>query len=79
MNKYTKQHSKPELQDKHKTLCYEYRNVISLEEANAQYVIIYCWWYSSGVIDEVRLQKLENWFPFLPTFLTISHLHYQLF
>jgi hypothetical protein len=28
-----------------KTLCYEYKNATSLEEANARYVTIHYWWY----------------------------------
>jgi hypothetical protein len=34
MDKYTKQHIKPKLCEWHKTICYEYKNVTSLEEAN---------------------------------------------
>jgi hypothetical protein len=45
-------------------LCYEYKNAISLEETDAQYVAICYWWYSLGVVDEARLQELENWFNF---------------
>ncbi len=37
-----------------KTLCYEYKNAIFLEEADVRCVIIQCWWYSSGVVDEAR-------------------------
>ncbi len=40
MDKHTKQHIKLELREKHRTLCYEYKNAISLEEAGAQYVAI---------------------------------------
>jgi hypothetical protein len=60
MDKHTKQHIKLGLQKK-RTLCYEYKNAISLEKANVQYATIRYWWYSSSVIDETGLQKLENW------------------
>jgi hypothetical protein len=43
MGIHTKQHIKPKLQDKHKTLCYEYKNAISLKEVDVWYVII-CYW-----------------------------------
>jgi hypothetical protein len=42
------------------TLCYECKNAISLEEANAWYATIQCWWYYSGSTNEVGLQELEN-------------------
>jgi hypothetical protein len=64
MDKHTKQHIKLELREKHRTLCYEYKNAISLEEAGAQYVAIWCWWYSSGTINEARFQELEDWLSF---------------
>jgi hypothetical protein len=40
MDKRTKQQIKLELREKHRTLCYEYKNAISLEEADVQYVAI---------------------------------------
>jgi hypothetical protein len=41
MDVHTKQQIKLELRDKHRTLCYEYKNAIFLEETNAQYVAIH--------------------------------------
>jgi len=52
------------MQKKHRTLCYEYKNAISLEEADVWYVTIHCWWYSYGVVNEAKPQELENWFGF---------------
>jgi hypothetical protein len=49
---------------KNRTLCYEYKYDISLEVADVSYVAICCCWYSYGVANEARLQKLENWFIF---------------
>jgi hypothetical protein len=49
---------------KHRTLCYEYKNAISLEEVDVQYVTIYYWWYFSMAVHEVGLQKLEYWLNF---------------
>ncbi len=34
MDKHTKQQTKPELCEQHKTLCYEYNNATSLEEVD---------------------------------------------
>jgi hypothetical protein len=59
MDKHTK-HIKPKLREKHRLLCYEYKNAISLEAADAWYVTIQCWWYSLGAVDEVGFQELEN-------------------
>ncbi len=41
-----------EFQDGRKALCFEYKNVTSLEDANVWYVAIQCWWYSFGAISE---------------------------
>jgi hypothetical protein len=64
MDKCTKQQIKLKFLNKHKTLYYEYRNAIFLEEVDVWYATIHYWWYSLGVVDEVGLQKLENWLNF---------------
>ncbi len=40
LNRHTKQQIKLELHEQHKTLCYEYKNAMSLEEANVCYATI---------------------------------------
>jgi hypothetical protein len=40
MDRHTKQQIKLELREKCRTLCYEYKNSIFLEEANVQYATI---------------------------------------
>jgi hypothetical protein len=50
--------------NKHRSLCYEYKSAISLEEANVRYATIHYWWYSSWTSNEVGLQELENWLNF---------------
>jgi hypothetical protein len=42
MDKHTKQYIKPELHERHKALCYEYKNATSLEEVDARYATICC-------------------------------------
>jgi hypothetical protein len=64
MDKHTKQQIKLKLQNKHRTLCYEYKNAISLEEIDVWYATIHCLLYSLGVANEARFQELENWFNF---------------
>jgi phosphorylcholine metabolism protein LicD len=43
MDKHKKQQIKLELCEWHMALCYEYKNVTSLEEVDAWYVAIHCW------------------------------------
>jgi hypothetical protein len=45
---------------KNRTLCYEYKKVNFLEEANVWYAVIYYWWYSSRAVNEVGIQELES-------------------
>jgi len=49
---------------KHKIVCYEYQNAISLGEVDVQYAIIHCWWYSSDATDELGVYELDNWLNF---------------
>lgn len=43
MDKHKKQQIKLKLREWHKALCYEYKNVASLEEVDAWYATICCW------------------------------------
>jgi len=45
---------------KNRTLWYEYKNAISLEEIDVRYTIIQCWWYFLGVTNQVGLHELDN-------------------
>jgi hypothetical protein len=55
-----------ELQEWHKALCFEYKALCfeykalcsSLEEADVQYVAIWCWWYSLGLLLRVQFLSL---------------------
>ncbi len=55
MDIHTKEQIKPELQNKHRKLCYEYKNAIFLEEVDARYVAIHYQWYSLCAANETRL------------------------
>ncbi len=59
MNRHKKQQIKLEC-IQHKTLCYDYKNVVSLENVYACYAVIWWWWYSIRATNVVGLQKLEN-------------------
>jgi hypothetical protein len=38
-----------ELQERHKALCFEYKNATSLEESNVRYATIQSWWILQGL------------------------------
>ena len=43
LEKHTKQYIKHNLQDQHKHLCLQYRNAISMDEAETHYLAIKAW------------------------------------
>jgi hypothetical protein len=45
-------------------LCFKYKNATSLEETDAQYVVIQSWWCSLGVDPKSAIHKLNNWLGF---------------
>jgi hypothetical protein len=47
-----------------KTLCYDYKNAMSLEEIDLWYATTQFWWYSSGVASEGAIYELNNWLGF---------------
>ncbi len=64
LHKHTKQLIKLNLQDQHKGLCHQYKNVKSLVEADDLYVIIHCWWISLRDAFEACVHELANWLTF---------------
>jgi hypothetical protein len=58
------------MRELHRTLCFEYKNAISLEEENAQYAVIRCWWYSLGATHEVELFENCKIGSFFSTFVS---------
>ena len=64
LEKHTKQYIKHDLQDQHKQLCIQYRNAISIDEAETCYLAIKAWWSSSGATSESGLRHLELWLAF---------------
>ncbi len=63
-NKHSKQLIKPKLQDQHNVLCNQHKNAKSFVEVDDLYVIIRCWWLSLGVVLEIDVHELANWFNF---------------
>ena len=62
--KHTKQFIKHDLQDQHRHLCLQYRNVISMNEAETRYLAIRAWWSLSEATSEIGLKHLELWLAF---------------
>jgi hypothetical protein len=62
--------------DQHKTLYYDYKKAMSLEEVNLQYATIRLWWYSSRATSKGTIHKLNNWRDFLAlSCATMGRLH----
>ena len=64
LEKHIKQYIKHDLKDQYKHLCLQYRNAISMDEAETRYLAIKAWWSSFGVISENGLRYLELWLAF---------------
>ena len=64
LEKHTKQFIKHDLQDQHRHLCLQYRNAISMDEAETRYLAIRAWWSSSEATSEIGLKHLELWLAF---------------
>ena len=64
LEKHTKADIRADLQDQHRRLCKEYKNSISLEEAQSRYLAIRAWWLSSGASTDEGLPRLNLWLAF---------------
>ena len=64
LEKHTKLFIKHDLEDKHRHSCLQYRNTISMDEAETWYLAIRAWWSSSEATSEIGLKHLELWLAF---------------
>ncbi len=64
LEKHTKAHIRPDLQDQHRMLCKQYKNARTLAEAESRYLAIRAWWLSEGTTSEDGLSRLELWLAF---------------
>jgi hypothetical protein len=64
LDKHTKQLITPNFHDQYKSLCYDYKKAMSLEETDLRYVVIRSWWYSFGTTSEGAIQEFNNGFGF---------------
>jgi hypothetical protein len=63
-DRHTKQLIAPKLQGWQKALCFDYKNVRCLEEANLHYATIQFLWYFHGATSEEAIHELNNWLNF---------------
>ena len=61
LEKYTKAEIRGDLQEQHRVLCKQYKNALSMEDAEVQYSAIKAWWLSSGATTIEGLQRLKLW------------------
>ena len=64
MEKHTVADIRRDLQDQHRILCKQYKNAISPEDSETQYLAIKAWWLSYGACSGEGLKRLELWLAF---------------
>jgi hypothetical protein len=64
LQKHTQKHIKEAFQQQHNTLCKQYKDAKSMEEAETRYLAIRSWWLSSGAATEDALHHLDHWLAF---------------
>ena len=64
LQKHTQKYIKADLQCQHTTLCKQYKDSKSMEEAEIRYLAICSWWLSSGATTEDAIHHLEHWLAF---------------
>jgi hypothetical protein len=64
LEKHTKSYIKYELQNQHRHFCLQYRNALSMEEADTRYLAIKVWWASSNCTSKDGLKHLQLWLAF---------------
>ena len=64
LDRVTKSHIKPDLQEQHKRLCKQYKDSSTLADAEVRYLAIRQWWVSAQVAPGTSLQDLEQWLAF---------------
>jgi hypothetical protein len=64
LQKHTQKYIKEEFQQQHSTLCKQYKDSKTMEEAETRYLAIRSWWLSSGAANEEALHHLDHWLAF---------------
>ena len=64
LEKHTKADIRGDLQEQHRLLYKQYKNVLSMEDVEVRYFAINAWWLSSGATTTEGLHRLELWLSF---------------
>ena len=64
LEKHTNAYIVSTFQDQHRTLCKQYKNARSMEEAETRYLAIRAWWTSSGAATVDGYSHLQLWLAF---------------
>ena len=64
LDKVTQKYIKPSLQFQHKQICKDYKDVVTMDDAETKYHVIRSWWLSSGAATEESILGLSEWLGF---------------
>ena len=64
LHRHTQKYIKEALQHQHITLCKQYKDSKSMDQAEVRYLAIRSWWLSSGAVVEEALHHLDHWLAF---------------
>ena len=64
LHKRTQKHIKEAFHQQHITLCKQYKDSKSMDQAEQRYLAIRSWWLSSGATTEDALHHLDHWLAF---------------
>jgi hypothetical protein len=64
MERHTATHIKPDLQQRHKLLCKQYKDAKAPEQSESRYLAIQAWWLSSRAASEEGIKDLDTWLAF---------------
>jgi len=64
LHKHIQKHIKQVFQQQYITLCKQYKDSKTVDEAKTHYLAIRSWWLSSGTATEEALHHLDHWLAF---------------
>ena len=64
LHRHMQKYIKEALQQQHITLCKQYKDLESMDQAEVRYFAIRSWWLSSGAAVEEALHHLDHWLAF---------------
>ena len=64
LDKVTQKYIKSSLQFQHKQICKDYKDAVTMDDAETKYHVIRSWWLSSGATSEKGILNLSEWLGF---------------